>query len=124
MDNLTTAIHELLQFQVLIKIYHWQTKTYSRHVAADNLYDSISKHIDLIVETLQGEQKKRSKFSPSCVLPIENMTDKNIVQLLLKCRDWLDTTFIRMFSHSKFLVNIKDEIVTDLNKTLYLFTLE
>ena len=68
MDNLTTAVHELLQFQVFIKIYHWQTKTYSRHIASDKLYDSISNKIDLIVESLQGEQKKRIKFTSTCVL--------------------------------------------------------
>ena len=123
MDNLTTAVHELLQFQILIKIYHWQTKTYSRHIASDTLYNSISDKIDLIVETLQGDLKKRIKFS-SCALNLENMTDKSIVSLLIRCREWMETRFLTMFSHSKFLVNISDEIVTDINKTLYLFTLE
>jgi hypothetical protein len=123
MDNLTIAVHELLQFQILIKLYHWQTKTYSKHIASDDLYNSISKNIDLIVETLQGEQNTRINFSKSCILHLENMNNKNVIQLLVKCKDWLDTKFIKMFSKSKFLINIKDDIVTDINKTLYLFTL-
>lgn len=123
MDNLTTAVHELLQFQILIKIYHWQTRSYSRHVASDDLHGRISKNIDLIVESLQGELKTRIKFKDTCVLNLNNMNDKNIVSLLITTREWFDSKFIKMFTSSKFLANIKDEIVTDINQILYLFTL-
>jgi hypothetical protein len=122
MDDLTTAIHELLQFQLLLKIYHWQTRSYPRHVASDELHTSITKNIDLIAETLQGELDKRVKFTKSCVLNLENMNDKNIVQLLLTMKNWMDTKFVKMFN-TKYLANIKDEVVTDINKCLYLFTL-
>ena len=123
MDNLTTAVHELLQFQICIKIYHWQTHSYARHIASDDLHGRISKNIDLIVESLQGELKTRIKFIDTCVLNLHNMNDKNIVNLLITTREWLESKFVKMFASSKFLVNIKDEIVTDINQILYLFTL-
>lgn len=123
MDNLTKATHILLQFQMTLKIYHWQTEAYARHVASDSLHSSISSHIDKIVETLQGELQKRIKFTPTCSIKLINQTDKTIVDTMVKFRTWLETDFLRLFSHSKFLSNIRDEIVTDLNKALYLFTL-
>jgi len=124
MDNITTATHELLQFQTLLKIYHWQTHSYAKHVASDSLYTNISKNIDLIVETLQGEGNKRIKFSQDCIIELQNQSDKSITSLLKDFKNWIEKDFIKMFPSSKFLVNIKDDIITDINKTLYLFSLE
>ena len=124
MDNITSATHELLQFQLSLKIYHWQTHSYPKHIASDTLYSNISKNIDLIVETIQGEQNKRIKFTPHCVLELDNQTDKSIVSLLKDFKKWIDADFVKMFPSSKFLISIKDDIVSDINQTLYLFTLE
>jgi hypothetical protein len=124
MDDITRVVHVLLQYQILLKIYHWQTRSYARHVASDSLHENISKNIDLIVETLQGEQNKRIKFTPSCKIDLQNMTDKSMLPFLKEFREWVDSDLIATFPKSSFLVNIKDEIITDINKTLYLFTLE
>lgn len=124
MDNITEATHVLLQFQILLKIYHWQTHSYAKHIASDGLYSNISKNIDLIVETLQGENNKRIKFTQNCILDLQNQNDKSILQLMKDFKNWIEKDFIKMFPSSKFLVNIKDDIITDINKTLYLFSLE
>ena len=82
MDSISTTTYMLLQYQLSIKLFHWQTHSYAKHVASDNLHQSISKNIDLIVESIQGEHGKRVKFSPSTVLSLDNMSDKSMMALL------------------------------------------
>lgn len=123
MDDISKVTHELLQFQILIKIYHWQTRSYPRHVASDELHSSLSKNIDLIVESMQGELSKRIKFTPSCVLNLTNMNDKSIVVLLKTFKTWMEKDFTKLAT-SGHLLNIRDEIITDITKALYLFSLE
>lgn len=115
-------VHQLLKYHLLIKLYHWQTKTYAKHIASDSLYDKTSKNIDLIVESIQGEHSTRVKFAKDAVLHLDNMTDKSIVVVLNEFKLWMETEFGKI-AQSKYLLNIRDEIVTDINQTLYLFSL-
>ena len=124
MDTITGITHVLLQYQILFKIYHWQTHSYAKHIASDNLHENITKHIDLIVESIQGDHNKRIKFTPECSLKLSNMNDVNMRTLLGDFKLWLETDFTRAVSGSKYLLNIKDEMMADVNKTLYLFSLE
>ena len=56
-------VSSFLTFQVSLKIYHWQTLSYPRHKASDELFGSISEKIDKFVETLQGNRGNRFQFS-------------------------------------------------------------
>lgn len=42
-----------LSFRDQLKIYHWQTSVYTRHVAADKLFDVLEDQIDRFMEVLQ-----------------------------------------------------------------------
>ena len=39
----------------MIKLYHWETRSYAQHEASDRLHESLSKHIDEFVEVLIGK---------------------------------------------------------------------
>ena len=45
----------------MIKLYHWKTKSFAHHKATDELYQELSKNIDLFVEVLNEKKKTESK---------------------------------------------------------------
>ena len=124
MDNLTTLVHILLQFQLSVKLYHWQTHRYARHIASGNLVDQLSKNIDRLVEALQGTFNKRIKFTPKCNLSLENISDTQMKTILSEFSDWLNKDFESFVKGGKYILTIRDEIMTDVNQALYLFTLD
>jgi DNA-binding ferritin-like protein len=125
MDDITTIVHNFLIFQTTLKIYHWQTKSFARHKATDDLHSSISENIDKFTETIQGSRDKRIKFTNKCNIKLINVTDSDGKKILVEFKRWIEndlTTFIR--KDETDLINIRDEILGDINKTLYLFTLD
>lgn len=102
-----------------IKIYHWQTQSYARHIASDNIYAKLSLNVDRFVEIIQGKYGRIIMPSDNKIA-LDNQTDSSIVELLTQFKNWLiNQTFI---SQDSDLVNIRDEILGDVNQTLYLFT--
>ena len=108
-----------------IKIYHWQTKSYSRHKATDSLVDNLSSKLDKFVEVMQGSRMKRIVISKTNKFVFENETDNNAVKLLTEFRNWLENILPKYLEKSDTeLLNIRDDILADVNQTLYLFTFE
>ena len=108
-----------------IKIYHWQTKSYSRHKATDSLVDNLSSKLDKFVEVMKGSRMKRIVISKTNKFVFENETDNNAVKLLTEFRNWLENILPKYLEKSDTeLLNIRDDILADVNQTLYLFTFE
>ena len=59
-------IIDLMQVQCQVKVFHWQTKIYAKHIALDRLFDSIIDNIDEFTETAMG---KYGRVDFSCVSP-------------------------------------------------------
>ena len=55
MNQSTDLLKELLYFETQIRLYHWKTKVYSRHVASGNLYKKMDDFLDKFVEVYQGK---------------------------------------------------------------------
>jgi len=124
MDALTFIVHKLLNFQISLKIYHWQTTSYSRHKATDNLYERISDKIDKFVETLQGSRGTRAEFTNKCNIKLNNFSDVDGKNLLLTFKTWLENDLAKLLDKKETdLINIRDDMLGDVNQTLYLFTL-
>ena len=124
MDALTFIVHKLLHFQVSLKIYHWQTTSYSRHKATDNLYGLISDKIDKFVETLQGTRGTRAEFTSKCNIKLNNFSDVDGKNLLLAFKTWLENDLAKLLDKKETdLINMRDDMLGDVNQTLYLFTL-
>jgi hypothetical protein len=106
-----------------LKIYHWVTKKYSRHIASQSLYESLSNNIDKFMETIQGMENKRL-IIPNQTITYTNETDESMVIFLQQFATWLKDSLPKTFDKRETeLSTIRDDMLTDVNKTLYLFSL-
>ena len=108
-----------------IKLYHWQTKSYSRHKATDNVIDSLDEHIDKYVEIYMGKYGRPRMNSKTNTIKVANLTEKNIIQFIKHCITALQNVVVKHLKPSDTdLFNLRDEMMGDLNQLLYLFTLQ
>ena len=88
-----------------VKLYHWKTKSYSQHKATDELYERLNENIDKFVEILLG--KNTYEFKSRMYEYREFLTEMNTIFDSKKDSD---------------LLNVRDEILGDINQFLYLLT--
>ena len=126
MDPLTRVTHVLLQFQVSLKIYHWQTSVFSRHDATNNLYGTMSDLIDKFVETFQGGRGgKRIKFMDDCSVSLSNFGDNDGKKLLIDFKTWLENELPNLLQKTDYdLFSLRDEMLGEVKKALYLFAMK
>ena len=107
-----------------IKFYHWTTKSYSRHVASDSLVTDLSSNMDKFIEVMQGSENKRLVLPKNTKMPFKIESDSSVIVLLEDFKKWLISDLPTYLSKKDTdLLNIRDEILADVNKTLYLFSL-
>jgi hypothetical protein len=122
-ENIVTMFLQMLN---TVKLYHWKTYSHSQHKSTDDLYANLNSNIDTFVETLLGKTGGRVNLTKQKTLPllaIENINDfKNEVS---KYKSFL----INMSKDSELntssntdLLNIRDEILGNLNQFTYLLT--
>ena len=116
-------ISPLIRFQEQLRIFHWQTKSYSEHKAFGEAYSNLGELFDNFVETYSGKYTvPRAKIQYDIVL--ENYTDgtnivdylNNFVSYVIKLREELND--------SPELQNILDEITAEVHHLKYLLTLK
>ena len=122
-ENIVTMFLQMLN---TVKLFHWRTYSHSQHKASDDLYSNLNSNIDTFVETMLGKTGGRINLSKQKTLPllaIENINDfkKEITQyknfLINMSKDSeLNTT------GNSDLLNIRDEILGNLNQFTYLLT--
>ena len=107
-----------------IKLYHWQTKVYSRHKATDGVIEALDTSIDKYVEVYMGKYGRMKMTSANSTVHVSNLSEKSIVRFIHKCIDYLQTSLVKKLKESDSdLLNIRDEMLAELNQLLYLFTL-
>ncbi len=107
-----------------IKLYHWQTKSYSRHKATDMVIDSLDEHIDKYVEVYMGKYGRPRMTPKTATTKVANLSEKAAVEFIKTCIKVLQTTLVKHLQPTDTdLVNLRDEMLADLNQLLYLFTL-
>ena len=116
-------INELLTLQTQLRIFHWQTKSYAAHQALGITYDSLSLKIDEFVEVFMGKYGRiesrggfKIELSNYKDLAPMDFCDKYIVYLVNELPKELE-------SSDTDLLNIRDEMLGQLNKLKYLLTL-
>ena len=104
-----------------VKMYHWQTKSFSEHKATDELVGTLDTNIDKFVEVYMG---RYGRPLIKKTLPVKNLTVTGIRVFIDRSAKWLTTKLPRMLKKTDSdLLNIRDEILGDLNQVKYLFTL-
>ena len=109
-----------------LKLYHWQTPIYARHIASDTLHTALLPLIDKFMEIYQGKKDRRVGYS-SMAMPVQTtivqLDDEKISDYLRECIKFLNTK-IPFDKTDTDLMNIRDDMVGLINQTLYLFTFQ
>jgi len=107
-----------------IKLYHWQTKMYSRHKATDEVIGALDVSIDKYVEVYMGKYGRMKVNAQTGTVQIRNLSESTIVRFIKNCIHYLTNDLVKKLKDSDTdLVNIRDEMLAELNQLLYLFTL-
>lgn len=104
-----------------IKLYHWQTGLYSRHKGTDGVLEALDANIDKYVEVYMGKYGRPKMSSRTNTIQIKNFSEKNAVAFVKACIEELARLSLKKTDTD--LMNIRDEMIGDLNQLLYLFTL-
>ena len=127
MSKLDALIPAFLRFLNNIKVYHWQTTNYAQHNATDNLHTQMSLLIDQFVEVIQGKKGVNRLRVNDNTITLYNIDDIDIIQYMENFKYFLVSELpdaIKMPGMSQSdLFNIRDEMLSIINKTLYLFSL-
>lgn len=110
------TVATLLQFSILLSIYHWHTFSYSRHKATDELYHHLLEFMDQLVEYYQGKHP-RIQFNHD--IRIQTVTDDTILPIL----DSLSNTVELITVRDEGIRARRDDLIGYIHQTMYLFTL-
>jgi len=117
-------VNLMLTLRNQVKIYHWQTMKFARHKATDDLVTKLDDNIDKFVEVYIGKYGRPTFNKQTAVIHLRNFHDTQAPALLKEAAEWMVHTLPKKIKNMDTeLLNIRDEIVADLNQTLYLFTL-
>lgn len=122
-ENIIILCLEMLN---TVKLYHWKTMKHSEHKATDDLYSELNDKIDEFVEVLMGKDGKRIHLSGKKSIKLD---DLNNLSALKKYIENTKKYLINMTNSKNIgtpensdLLNIRDEILGNLNQFLYLLT--
>lgn len=121
-----TALQVFLYFQTQLRLYHWKTKSHPRHEASGDLYKALDPLIDLFIESLQGGKNNghhRIQYK-NFNITFDNVNEKDIINVINSFKDFLENRIEHIITSKSDLSNIRDEMLTNVNKTLYRFSME
>ena len=135
MTQISELIRHLMQTKDNLQLYHWNTKSYAKHKATDQLITLLAKNIDDFVEAYLGvNTEDKIKIDD---IKIKLYTDTQLSGALMDLLGMLSSLQEGQFSAIQYLrgkkkvyiittdiINIRDEIMGNIHKTLYLLTLK
>lgn len=116
-------ISPFLKIQNQLRIFHWQTSSYAQHKAFGSAYNALDDLIDTFVEIFTGKYGK-TKASAQYVIELDNYSDDylstidSFIVYLVNLSNELDASI------DTDLLNIRDEMLGELNRLKYLLTLK
>jgi len=118
-------IHFFLHLRDQIKLYHWQTKIYARHIATDRILEELEKQIDSFVEIYIGKYGRPRVTGKNASISLQNLTEAGATRLVHAAIKYLQGPLTKsLHSIDTDLFNIRDEIIGQLHQLFYLFTLK
>ena len=115
-----------LEMLMMVKLFHWKTYSYATHKATDQLYDSLNDNMDKFIEVLLGKTGSRiDLMGKKSISLIDLNSQESLKSKIMSLKNYLvrldNNKALSTMSNSD-LFNIRDEILGDLNKFLYLLT--
>ena len=122
-SNKTHIIKKLMEMLNMIKLYHWKTNNYGHHIATDDMYKNLDQHIDKFVEIYLGKNQSRIKKWEQQLTVIQYNRENTFKSKLLEYREMLvDLNLCFDEKKDSDLLTIRDDILSDLNRFLYLLS--
>lgn len=118
----------IVQFYMVLrnasKIYHWNTKSYPRHKASDEFVENMDKLIDRFVEVYVGKYGREVGLGKDMTIKLPGFNEKSIINFYTEARIWLSEALPKLLKNNDTdLLNIRDEMLAEINQLLYLFSL-
>ena len=115
-----------LEMLMMVKLFHWKTHSYATHKATDQLYDSLNDNMDKFIEVLLGKTGSRIDLMNNKTISLIDLnSQESLKSKIMSLKSYLvglnNNKALSTMSNSD-LFNIRDEILGDLNKFLYLLT--
>jgi DNA-binding ferritin-like protein len=121
--EITVQFFEML---LLIKLFHWKTHSYATHKATDDLYSKFNEHMDKFIEVLLGKSGMRIDLMNKKQISLYDLNNQD--ELVSKVNlfksylvDLTNNKAMKIMSNTD-LLNIRDEILGDMNQFLYLLS--
>lgn len=119
--KLNGSIKFFLELQSQLKVLHWQTKSHAKHLAFGETYDKLDEIIDLYVEVAIGKYGRFTLTDDDRVLNINNLSDIDLISMISVASEVIST--MEIDEKDTDLLNLRDEILTQVSKLSYLLTL-
>ncbi len=111
-----------------LKVFHWQTKSFAEHEAFGKTYDALNDLIDEFIEVYQGKYGRIFPVGDEFQIPLINYTPDKIDSAMKNIVDYLTSELLNSADYSpdrnSDLLNLRDEMLANINKLRYLLTLK
>jgi DNA-binding ferritin-like protein len=116
-------VRTFLEMLNTVKLYHWKTHSFAQHKATDDLYERLNGHVDTFIEVLLGKDESRIKMVERRCELLDFSKGSDFKERVYEYREFL-VDMNRYFDAKRDtdLLNIRDEILGDINQFLYLMT--
>ena len=115
---------KLVQIQLQFKFLHWQTFGDAKHKAYGKIYDSMGGNIDRLVESMMGKYG-RVQFDPEFSIMFQDISALSVQNFMDGITEFLVGMTEQLYpKYDSDLLNIRDEILGDINQTKYRLTLK
>lgn len=114
--DFSLAAFRLLDTLSTLRFFHWTASSYSEHKVLGDFYDYLDSWVDSVVESYLGKGVYKLTAPSSFDTDVYDSPEA----LLISLRGWLSLEFSWFVGESPELLNKRDELVAELNKTLYL----
>ena len=118
--SINRLVMNLLNHQIVLKLFHFQTEKYGAHKASDAYLEKYANTMDKFLEVAQGIYGKVTlkKYT----LSGSSHTDENIVKHLNGIITYMREKIDDVLDEYTELINIRDELVGDAEQLKYLLT--
>ena len=124
-DHKRNLVRMFMEMLNAVKLYHWNTHSFSQHKATDELHSRLSENVDKFMEVLLGKDASRLKHLDKKIALINARNTSDFKTRIHEYREYFVNMNTCFDSHrDSDLLNIRDEILADLNQFLYLLTLK
>lgn len=113
-NNSTSIIITFLEFLNVVKMYHWNTRKYAEHNSTDALYKVLGKNIDRFVEIMLADKRLPTLKTKIYIV------NTNRDAFMIKVNKF--KSFLLKINMSPDLMNIRDDILSNVDQFIYLMS--